>query len=173
MYFDKKKLYIRSAFSFALAHYHCFSCIRGKSQIFLQSIGQSNLFTLYISFDDLTFNTCGYFARPISVWKKTYAYVKPLSEGFIILLFFHLLTIWRLDFERHPAALSERSVRILFLFRCVWPTHIFRVCFPMRYNGVIVALCQILLAWSFSRKYTQIYKKKKRFKVNCRHLALW
>ena len=69
-YFDKKKFYIRSAFSFTLAHYHCFSCIRSKSQIFLQSIGQSNLFTLYISFDSLTFNTCGYFARLICVRKK-------------------------------------------------------------------------------------------------------
>ena len=59
-----------SAFPFTLAHYHCFSCIRGKSQIFLQSIGQSNLFTLYISFDSLTYNTCGCFARPIGVRKK-------------------------------------------------------------------------------------------------------
>ena len=70
VYFDKKKLYIRSAFSFAFAHYHCFRWIRGKSQIFLQSIGQSDSFTLYISFDSLTFNTCGYFARPTGVWKK-------------------------------------------------------------------------------------------------------
>ena len=38
--------------------------------MFLQSIGQSDSFTLYISFDSLTFNTCGYFARPIGVWKK-------------------------------------------------------------------------------------------------------
>ena len=35
--------------------------------MFLQSIGQSDLFTLYMSFDDLTFNTCGYFARPIGM----------------------------------------------------------------------------------------------------------
>ena len=61
---------MKSAFSFAFAHYHCFSCIRGKSQIFLQSIGQSNLFTLYISFDSLTFDVCRYFARPIGVRKK-------------------------------------------------------------------------------------------------------
>ena len=55
--------------------------------MFLQSIGQSNSFTLYISFDSLTFNTCGYFARHIGVWKKIYAYVKPSSKGFIILSF--------------------------------------------------------------------------------------
>ena len=70
VYFDKKKFYIRSAFSFTFAHYHCFSCIRSKSQIFLQSIGQSDLFTLYNSFDSLTFDVCGYFARPIGMWKK-------------------------------------------------------------------------------------------------------
>ena len=69
VYCDKKKTK-RSAFSFAIAHYHCFSCSRSKYHIFLQSIGQSDLFTLYISFDDLTFNTCGYFARLIGVWKK-------------------------------------------------------------------------------------------------------
>ena len=46
VYFDKKKFYIRSAFPFAFAHYHCFSCIRSKSQIFLQRIRQSNSFTL-------------------------------------------------------------------------------------------------------------------------------
>ena len=61
---------MKSAFSFAFAHYHCFRCIRGKIQIFLQSIGQSNLFTLYISFDSLTFDVCRYFARPIGVRKK-------------------------------------------------------------------------------------------------------
>ena len=61
---------MRSAFPFAFARYHCFRCIRGKTQMFLQSLEQSNLFTLYISFDNLTFNTCGYFARLIGVWKK-------------------------------------------------------------------------------------------------------
>ena len=70
LYFDKKKLYIRSAFSFTFAHYHCFSCIRSKTQMFLQSIGQSNSFTLYISFDSLTFNTRGCFTRPMVVWKN-------------------------------------------------------------------------------------------------------
>ena len=35
VYFGKKKLYIRSAFSFALAHYHRFRCIRSEKQIFL------------------------------------------------------------------------------------------------------------------------------------------
>ena len=64
VYFDKKKLYIRSAFSFALVHYHSFRCIRGISQItnFLRSIQQSNSFTLYTSFDSLTFNTYMLFA---------------------------------------------------------------------------------------------------------------
>ena len=57
---------MKSAFSFAFAHYHCFRCIRSKKQ----SLEQSNLFTLYNSFDSLTFNTCGYFARPIGMWKK-------------------------------------------------------------------------------------------------------
>ena len=70
VYFYMKKFYIRSAFSFAFAHYHCFRCIRSKTQIFLQSIGQSNSFTLYISFDSLTFDVCRYFARPRGVWKK-------------------------------------------------------------------------------------------------------
>ena len=32
------QLFIRSAFSFAFAHYHCFRSIRSKSQMFLQSI---------------------------------------------------------------------------------------------------------------------------------------
>ena len=67
VYFDKKKLYIRSAFPFAFTHYHCFRCIRGKNHIFSQSIGQSDLFTLYNSFDSLTFDVCGYFARPIGM----------------------------------------------------------------------------------------------------------
>ena len=35
--------------------------------MFLQSIGQSDLFTLYISFDSLTFDVCRYFARPIGM----------------------------------------------------------------------------------------------------------
>ena len=56
---------MRSAFPFAFAHYHCFRCIRSKSEIFLESIEQSDSFTLYNSFDSLTFNTCGYIARPI------------------------------------------------------------------------------------------------------------
>ena len=86
VYFDKKKLYIRSVFSFVLAHYHCFRCIRGKSQIFLQSIRQNNLFTLYISFDILTFNTCGYFARLIGVWKK---YKLMLNHRVRDLSFYH------------------------------------------------------------------------------------
>ena len=99
VYFDKKKFYIRSAFSFALAHYHCFSCIRSKNQIFLQSIGQSNLFTLYISFDSLTFNTCGYFSRSMGVWKK---YMLMLKHRVRDLLFFHLRTICPLSF-RHTS----------------------------------------------------------------------
>ena len=70
VYFDKKKFYIRSAFSFAFAHYHSFRCIRSKTQIFSQSTRQSNSFTLYNLFDSLTFNTRGYFARPTGVWKK-------------------------------------------------------------------------------------------------------
>ena len=78
---------MRSVFSFAFAHYHCF-IFRGKNQIFLQSIGQSNSFTLYISFDSLTFNTCGCFARPIGVWKK---YKLMLNHRVRDLSFFHLL----------------------------------------------------------------------------------
>ena len=70
VYFDKKKLYIRSAFSLLLPIITVSLCIRSKSQMFLQSIGQSDSFTLYISFDSLSFNTCGYFTRPMGVWKK-------------------------------------------------------------------------------------------------------
>ena len=99
VYFDKKKFYIRSAFSFAFAHYHCFRCIRSKSQILLWSTRQSNLFTLYISFDSLTFNTCGYFSRPMGVWKK---YILMLNHRVRDLLFFHLRTICPLSF-RHTS----------------------------------------------------------------------
>ena len=66
----RRKLYTKSTFYFAFTHYHCFRCNRSKSHIFLQSIRQSNLFPLYISFDSLTYNVCGYFARPIGVWKN-------------------------------------------------------------------------------------------------------
>ena len=65
-----RKLYIRSAFYFAFTHYHCFRCNRNKSHIFLQSIRQSNSFPMNISFDSLTYNVWGYFARPIGVWKN-------------------------------------------------------------------------------------------------------
>ena len=67
--------------------------------MFLQNIGQSNLFTLYISFDDLTFNTCGYFASPRGVWKK---YKLMLNHRVRDLLFFHLLKICPLSF-RHTS----------------------------------------------------------------------
>ena len=70
VYFYLKKTIYKVSIFFCLGSYHCFRCIRGKSQIFLQSIGQSNSFTLYISFDSLTFDVCRYFARPIGVRKK-------------------------------------------------------------------------------------------------------
>ena len=69
-FYLKKTIYEFSIFFCLFAHYHCFSCIRSKSQMFLQSIGQSNSFTLYMSFDSLTFDVCRYFARPIGVRKK-------------------------------------------------------------------------------------------------------
>ena len=69
-FYLKKTIYEFSIFFCLFAHYHCFSCIRSKSQMFLQSIGQSDSFTLYMSFDSLTFDVCRYFARPIGVRKK-------------------------------------------------------------------------------------------------------
>ena len=88
--------------------------------MFLQSIGQSNLFTLYISFDSLSFNTCGYFARPICVWKK---HMLMLNHRVRDLSFFHLLKICPLNF-RHLTALSERFIRIFSLLSSIRPSHI-------------------------------------------------
>ena len=127
VYFDKKKFYIRSAFPFAFSHYHCFRCIRGKTQIFLQSIGQSNSFTSYISFDDLTFNTCGYFSRPMGVWKK---YILMLNHRVRDYYSFIYEQFVRLVFDIHPTALSERSIRIFPLFSSIRPSHIFRLRCP-------------------------------------------
>ena len=95
--------------------------------MFLQSIGQSNSFTLYISFDSLTFNTCGCFARPIGVWKKNKL---MLNHRLRDLLFFHLRTICPLVFRMHPTALSERSIPIFSLFSSIRPSHIFRLRYP-------------------------------------------
>ena len=67
--------------------------------MFLQSIGQSNSFTLYISFDSLTFDVCRYFARPIGVRKK---HMLMLNHRVRDLLFFHLRTICPLSF-RHTS----------------------------------------------------------------------
>ena len=65
----------------------------------------------------------------------------------------------RLVFDIHPADLSERSIHIFPFFSSVRPSHIFRGRYPMKYNGVIVELCRILLSWSFSGKCTHICEK--------------
>ena len=91
------------------------------------------------------------------------AYVKPSNKRLLILLFYRFLTIWLLRFP-HTAyvSLSERSIRIFPLFRSVRPSHIFRVrsFFAMWHEGLIVELCQIQSAWSFSGKCIHIFKKR-------------
>ena len=141
----RKKLYRRSAFSFTFAHYHCFRYIRSKSQTFLQSIDMvthsvcttRSIIEIIIRADNLQGpQVCG----------KTEAYVKPSNRRFIILLFYHILTILLLRFPHTSfVALSERSIRIFPLFRSVRPSHIFRVrsFFAMWHEGLIVEFCQI------------------------------
>ena len=94
---------------------------------------------------------------------KIEAYVKPSNKRLIILLFYRFLTIWLLRFPHTSyLVLSERSIRIFTLFRSVRPWHIFHVrsFFAMWHEGLIVELCQIQSAWSFSGKCIHIFKKR-------------
>ena len=87
--------------------------------MFLQSIGQSDSFTLYISFDSLTYSICLYFARPIGVWKNI-SLCYTIEEGI-----YHSTII--LSFANNfPAALSERSNHVSPLYN-TRPSHIFHV----------------------------------------------
>ena len=135
---------MRSAFSFTFAHYHSFRCIRSKfSYKVLDIVTHSLCKSLSIVKNIIR----GNILQGPQVCGKIFVYVKPSNKGFIILLFFHSLTIRPLIFLTHPTALSERSVRIFLLFSSVRPSYIFRVRHPITpYNGVIVELYQIQLA---------------------------
>ena len=138
----RRKLYIRSAFSFAFAHYHCFSCSRSKNHIFSHSIGQSNLFTFYISFNSLTFNTCRYFTRPMGVWKKyklmlnhrvgDMLYYSFIYEQFVRLVSTNILRPYlNVPFPFFPS-LAVLDLHIFFAFVT-----------PIRYSRILLGLYRI------------------------------
>ena len=86
---------MRSAFSFTFAHYHSSRCIRSKfSYKVLDIVTHSLCKSLSIVKNIIR----GNILQGPYVCGKIFVYVKPSNKGFIILLFFHSLTIRPLIF---------------------------------------------------------------------------